>query len=234
MSLPGLKLLAAAVTVTAIGALTVSAASAHVTVQPSTATQGASDVTFSFRVPNEEDSADTTQLEVQFPTDHPIPSVAVQPTPGWTSKVSTTKLAQPIQTDDGQVTEVVSDIAWSGATIKPGEFDQFTVLAGSLPDNVDSLTFKAVQTYSNGDVVRWIDTAAPGAAEPQHPAPTLTLTKATSTSSDNSDSTARLLGIIGIAVGVIGVAVAVVAVLMSRRKPSPPTTGPPHDALAAP
>ena len=222
MSRLRLKLLAGATTVLVTTALAAGAASAHVTVQPPSATQGATDVALSFRVPNEEDSADTTQLDVQFPTDNPIASVAVVPKPGWTYKVSTTRLSQPIQTDDGPVNEVVSEISWTGGAIKPGEIDDFTVVAGALPDNVDSVTFKAVQTYSNGDVVRWIDVASPGGAEPQHPAPTLTLTKETSTSSDSSDSTARTLGIIGIVVGVVGVVFGIGALLASRRKPTPP------------
>ena len=224
MSRPRLKLLAAAVTVVAATALAAGVASAHVTVQPSTAAQG-SFTKLSFRVPNEESSADTTQLEVQFPTDHPIASVSVQPKEGWTYKVTTTKLPQPIQTDDGQVTEAVSDIVWTGGTIKPGEFDEFSVSAGPLPTGVDSLEFKALQTYSNGDVVRWIEDTPAGGPEPDHPAPVLTLTKATddaATSSSDSDSTARVLGIIGIVVGVAGVAFGVGALLASRRKPTPP------------
>jgi uncharacterized protein YcnI len=224
MSRPRLKLLAAAVTVVVATALAAGVASAHVTVQPSTAAQG-SFTKLSFRVPNEESSADTTQLEVQFPTDHPIASVSVQPKEGWTYKVTTTKLPQPIQTDDGQVTEAVSDIVWTGGTIKPGEFDEFSVSAGPLPTGVDSLEFKALQTYSNGDVVRWIENTPAGGPEPDHPAPVLTLTKATAdaaTSGSDSDSTARVLGIIGIVVGVAGVAFGVGALLASRRKPTPP------------
>lgn len=207
--------------VVAVLALLAGAASAHVTVDPSTAAQG-SFIKLSFRVPNEESDADTVQLDVQFPTDHPIASVAVEPKAGWTHEVTTQKLAQPIQTDDGPVTEAVSQITWKGGAIKPGEFDDFSISVGPLPD-VDSLPFKAVQTYSNGNVVRWIDQTPPGGPEPEHPAPTLTLTKASTgstPSSNDSDSTARLLGVIGIVVGVIGVAVAIIALVTRRKKPS--------------
>jgi uncharacterized protein YcnI len=207
--------------VVAVLALLAGAASAHVTVDPSTAAQG-SFIKLSFRVPNEESDADTVQLDVQFPTDHPIASVAVEPKAGWTHEVTTQKLAQAIQTDDGPVTEAVSQITWKGGAIKPGEFDDFSISVGPLPD-VDSLPFKAVQTYSNGNVVRWIDQTPPGGPEPEHPAPTLTLTKASTgstPSSNDSDSTARLLGVIGIVVGVIGVAVAIIALVTRRKKPS--------------
>jgi uncharacterized protein YcnI len=219
-----LRLIAAVVVVVAVLGLSAAAASAHVTVQPPSAAQG--DVTkLSFRVPNEEASADTTQVEVQLPTGHPIASVAVQPKDGWTYKVTTTKLPQPVQTDDGEVTEAVSDIVWSGGSIKPGEFDEFSVAVGPLPSGVDSLEFKTLQTYSDGTVVRWIEDTPPGGPEPEHPAPTLTLTKAGTSSgaasgSGSDDSTARALGIIGIVVGALGTAVGVGALLTSRRKAS--------------
>jgi periplasmic copper chaperone A len=155
------------------------AAFAHVTVNPNEAKQGGY-TKVAFRVPNEKDSADTTQVEVVIPTDHPIASVSVKPHQGWTYTVDKTRLTTPITTDDGdKVEEAVSKITWkAGAAnaIKPGEFDEFEVSMGPLPD-VDSIVFKALQTYSDGDIVRWIEEAAPGTQEPEHPAPVLKLTK---------------------------------------------------------
>jgi periplasmic copper chaperone A len=149
---------------------------AHVSVNPSEANQGGY-TKVAFRVPNEKDDAFTTQIEVVIPTDHPIASVSVRPHPGWSYTVEKTKLATPITTDDGdKVEEAVSKITWKGGSIKPGEFDEFEVSMGPLPDS-DSITFKVLQTYSNGDIVRWIDEAAPGAKEPDHPAPVLKLVK---------------------------------------------------------
>jgi len=155
-------------------------ASAHVTANPNTAQQ-CSDTQVSFRVPNERDNASTTQLEIDLPTDHPIASVETRAVPGWTSAVQKIKLAQPITTDDGQVTEIVSKITWTGGKIPPGEFEDFDVLMGPLPTDTNELVFKALQTYDSGEVVRWIDTAPPGAPEPEHPAPMLTLTPASGT-----------------------------------------------------
>ena len=151
-------------------------ASAHVTTNPKTAAQGGY-ATIDFTMPSEEDDASTVSLQVSFPTDHPVASVSVQPVPGWTVKVDTTKLATPITTDDGPVTEAVSAVTWTGK-LDPGQFQQFPVSMGPLPTDTDALVFKAVQTYSNGDVVRWIDPTTPGGPEPEHPAPTLTLTAA--------------------------------------------------------
>jgi uncharacterized protein YcnI len=168
--------------------LPAASAFAHVTVNPRSATQG-SYTKVAFRVPNEEDAANTTKLEVNFPPDHPIASVSVRPHPGWTYSVTKTKLANPITSDDGAISEAVTKITWTGGAIKPGEFDEFEVSLGPLPDDTDSLTFKALQTYSNGDIVRWIDEATPGGAEPDHPAPVLTLTKAAATDGSAAAST---------------------------------------------
>jgi uncharacterized protein YcnI len=154
-------------------------ASAHVTIGPDTTAKGGGDVELTFRVPNEEAQATTTQLEVDFPTDKPITGVLPEPTPGWTVKVDNLTLTTPIKTDDGTVTQVVQRITWSGGQLAPGQYQGFRVMLGHVPDDADSLTFKALQTYSNGDVVRWIDVQQPGQPAPDHPAPVLALTAAT-------------------------------------------------------
>jgi uncharacterized protein len=203
---------------------------AHVTAQADNPTAGGfSKITF--RVPNEEDSADTTELSVQLPTDHPIASVSVKPKQGWTYQVTTTPLNPPVQTDDGEITQAVSTITWTGGAIKPGEFDEFEISGGPLPTGVDSLVFKALQTYSDGTVVRWIDEATEGGAEPEHPAPTISLVAsdgsgddhgaaATTNTADDSDSdTGKTLGIVGIIVGGLGL-IAGLAALGIRSKPA--------------
>jgi uncharacterized protein YcnI len=223
-------LAAAAVSVAAlIGP--VPAAWAHVTVNPREAPQGGF-TKVSFRVPNERDDSGTTMVEVSFPADHPIAFVSVRPVPGWTYQVAKTKLDQPIKSDDGDVTEAVSKITWTGGPLKPGEFQEFDVSLGPLPNDADQLVFKAVQTYASGEVVRWIEETQPGAAEPEHPAPVLKLTAAASTDvaatstttappasvqqgevagtdvpSRNDVDSARRFGIVGIIVGALGAVV---------------------------
>jgi uncharacterized protein YcnI len=204
-------------------------ASAHVTVNPRSVEQGGY-TKVAFRVPNERDTASTTALEINFPTDHPIASVSTRAVAGWTSTVQKTRLAQPITTEGGeQVTETVSKITWTGGKIAPGTFEEFDVSLGPLPTNTDQLVFKALQTYDNGEVVRWIDTPVPGAAEPEHPAPVLKLTPAstsvttasTSSDADSSSSAGVVLGIVGIVLGVIGIGLS----LLSRRKGPSTATG---------
>ncbi len=155
-----------------------SPASAHVEVDPGSAPRGATQV-FSFRVPNEEPSATVVKLDVQFPVGHPFANVLVQQKPGWTFATQTQTLSKPIKTDDGTFTTAITEVTWTatGGGISPGAFDLFPVFAG-LPSNTGQLTFKAIQTYSNGDVVSWIETPVKGAPEPEHPAPVLKLTKA--------------------------------------------------------
>lgn len=165
----------------AVGAVVAVAgpAAAHVEIDPGSQPKGSTG-TFAFRVPNEEDTASTVRLDVQFPTDHPIANVLVEVKPGWTFTTQTQKLTKPIKTDDGTFADAVTEISWvsSGAQIPPGGFDLFTVFGGPLPTNASQLVFKAVQTYSNGDVVRWIELPTQGAPPPDHPAPTMKLTKA--------------------------------------------------------
>ena len=190
-------------------------ASAHVTVDGPGATQGGAAV-LSFRVPTESATASTVKLALQLPTATPIASVLVQPTPGWTAKMITITLATPVTTDDGdKVSSVVSEIDWtadSAATaIKPGEFDQFVIDASPLP-KVASLRFGAIQTYSDGTVVKWIETAAPGTAEPQHPAPELTLAPASGTASSAAGVPAKAAGNTGpIVLSVIALVLAAAA-----------------------
>jgi uncharacterized protein YcnI len=156
-------------------------AGAHVSITPSSAPKGGFQV-LSFNVPSEEASANTVKLEVTIPTKNPIAFVSYQPMPGWTVAVEKTTLAKPVQSDDGEVTEAVSKITWTATNggLTPGQFDLFTISAGPLPTKTNKLTFKAVQTYDNGEVVSWIQQTVKGAPEPEHPAPTLTLTAASS------------------------------------------------------
>lgn len=168
------------------------AASAHITVAAPGVTAGASDASITFRVPDESDRASTIGLKVQLSTGHPIAGVLVAPQPGWTAKITQTKLNTPIKTDDGDITEVVSEIDWTAdarSGIKPGYFGEFTIIGGKLPDGVSSLTFKAIQTYSDKSIVSWIEEAAPGSTtEPEHPAPTLQLAVATRSGSASSSA----------------------------------------------
>lgn len=189
---------------------------AHVTVTPGEAVQGGY-TALTFRVPTESDSASTTRVQVYLPQDHPLASVSVRPHPGWHAQVHSEKLATPLSTDDGEVTEAVTRITWTPErpqdALAPGEYDEFDISVGPLPD-VSSLTFKALQTYSDGTVVRWIDPpAAEGQPEPEHPAPVVTLLPAgdgadpaadPSTDSGSGDGTATTALVVSIVALLLG------------------------------
>lgn len=148
---------------------------AHVTVSAPGAVRGGSDQEITFRVPVEK-TIPTVGLTVALPTNTPIASVDVLPVPGWTHAQKTVHLATPIHTDDGDITEAVAEVTWTAhdGGLRPGEFGAFTIIAGQLPD-VAELRFAAIQRYQDGSVVNWNQTAAPGAEEPENPAPVLTL-----------------------------------------------------------
>jgi uncharacterized protein YcnI len=196
-------------------------AEAHVTIQPSEGAAGGF-VVEDVRVPNEEDSANTTKVVVQFPPG--FAEVSFQPVPGWQVKAKKTKLATPIKTDEGDtLTEQVSQVTWSGGKIAPGEFQDFPVSL-QLPDKAGTtLTFKAIQTYDNGKTVRWI-----GAPDAEDPAPQVKVTApetenaaavtpaASSSDTSSNDDDSKTLSIIALIVGALGL-LAGGAALLSRR-----------------
>ncbi|WP_059010207.1 YcnI family copper-binding membrane protein [Streptomyces specialis] len=245
---------ATALTAGAFLAFTAPAASAHVGVDPDQAEQGGYS-TINIRVPNERDNASTVGLEVHLDLEHPVASVQPQPVPGWEIEIETAELDEPLDVHGSEITEVPSVIRWTGGEIEPGMFQQFPISVGPLPDDVDQLLFKAIQTYDNDEVVRWIEEPVEGEPEPEHPAAVLSLTAgdgddhaadgghedaddhaddtdtdtdadaaddetgngdddtaaAESGDDDATDTTARVLAGMGIAVGVAGVAFGVLA-----------------------
>lgn len=221
-----------------------SPALAHVSVQPEGEAAKGGYAVVAFKVPNERDNASTTKVEVTFPADHPLASVMPQPVEGWDVEVTKSKLDKPLDMHGKKINEAVSKVTWTaeGDGIEPGFFQKFPVSVGTLPEDADELVFKALQTYSNKEVVRWIEVPQKGQEEPEHPAPVLALSEAsgdhhgasgddkatddaasaenasaeTSGAADEGDSggtdtTARVLGVVGIVVGAAGVAYGVLA-----------------------
>jgi uncharacterized protein len=211
----------------AAGALAApAAAQAHVTLQPKTAQAGSFTV-LDVRVPNERNQTSTVKVDVQFPAG--FASVSYQPIPGWKVKVITTKLATPVQTDDGPITEAVSRMIWTGSRsaggkIAPGQFMDFPISVQVPGKAGDVLTFKALQTYSNGEIVRWI-----GAADADQPAPTIDVTAGPLPAATNAAAPAATrtvvekqsandtLAIIALVVGLLGLAAGGGGLLVARR-----------------
>jgi uncharacterized protein YcnI len=199
------RALAVMATVSAMLLLATGVASAHVTINPSSAApNGYAELTF--RAPNETAKANFTKLVVHLPAANPLASVSTHPLPGWTITTSKAKLPKPIVTDDGTTTEYIATVTWTstGAGIPPGQYENFSISAGPMPAS-GTLTFAADQSYSDGTVVNWDQVAKPGEAEAEHPAPVLTIAAVTdSQGADSSDGLARGLSIAALVLAVVG------------------------------
>ncbi|WP_432248825.1 YcnI family protein [Streptomyces sanyensis] len=174
--------IAATATAAAVSVLALSGtAFAHVTVQPQGEAAKGGYATVNFKVPNERDNASTVKLEVSMPAEHPLSSVTPQAVPGWKVEITKETLDKPLEVHGKQITEAVTKVTWTsdGSEIEPGYFQQFPVSLGRLPEDADQLVFKAVQTYDNKEVVRWIEAPVEGGEEPEAPAPVLALSAAT-------------------------------------------------------
>lgn len=184
----------------AAGSLVIPAfASAHVTIKPEALPAGGY-ARIDVRVPNESDKASTDRVEVQMPDG--FAGVSYAPVPGWETDVKTSGTGQQVDT-----------ITWTAAEgnggIAPGQFQDFG-LSVKMPDSPgETLTFPAVQSYSDGEVVRWI-----GSPDSEEPAPTVALG---APAEDGHGATApgddQTLVIIGLVAAVLALILAAVALL---------------------
>lgn len=193
---------------------------AHITVQPEGVAAKGGYATVNFVVANENrDNSSMVKLEVTFPVKHPLSCVMPQPVPGWKAWVTETKLPKPLTLYGKQLTEAASKITWTadGGKLAPGEFQQFPVSLGRLPDDADKLVFKAVQTFDNLATESWFEESGKSLAEPARSAPVLVLSaqpgdrhsksEDAASHAEAADTLARVLAIVGFLVGVAGVAV---------------------------
>jgi len=215
-------------------------AQAHVQVIPDQTAAGSESTKLTFRVPTESETAGTSVLRVNLPTGTPLAEVLAQPIDGWSVSVKEAKLPKPVVLDGTTLTEAPSSVTWTaskGHAIGPGQFQEFVLSAGPIPDDAKELAFPVTQTYSDGTVVNWNEPQAAGAEEPEHPLPAFTVTAAepeegavpTSsaapsadaassvsqaggglTTVDSKDSTARYLAAAGLVIGLLGLVLAIV------------------------
>jgi uncharacterized protein YcnI len=152
------------------------AADAHISLHPNTIPAGAF-ATLNVRVPGEQEGAYVKKVDMLFPAG--FTSVNYENVPGWRTDVVIQKLTTPIQAAGGPVNEQVSQVIWTWTgplgQVNNNQFINLP-LSIAMPSNVagQALQFKTIQTYSNGQVVHWIDPSL--AAE--HPAPTVNITPA--------------------------------------------------------
>lgn len=128
---------------------------AHVQVTPSSAAPGDA-VLFEVLVPNERDES-TTKVELKIPKD--VIPFSFEDQPGWKRTVK--------EAADGGI----DTVTWTGRLASDG-FARFGFLA-STPEADGTLEWKALQTYSDGEVSRWI-----GGPDSEEPAATTVVAKA--------------------------------------------------------
>jgi uncharacterized protein len=149
-------------------------AQAHISLHPNTIPAGAF-ATLDVRVPGEQEGAHVTRVDTLFPPG--FTGVDYENVPGWTARVIEAKLAAPIKEDGETIDTEVSQIVWTWTgplgKVNNGQFIQFP-LSLAIPADATgkALEFRTVQTYSNGQVVRWIDPSLTA----EHPAPRIDVT----------------------------------------------------------
>lgn len=210
---------ATAVTTLALTLGVADIASAHVRVIPSSTAPGSYSV-LTFNVPVESDTANTVALTVNLPTTAPFTYVSVRPTPGWTAKVTTENLANPVKDDDGNViTKAPIKVEWTATDggLTPGQFGQFAIQAGPLPKS-GTVYLPTQQKYSDGTTANWVQQAQ-GKAEPEFPAPSFDVTAAASPAASDSGSNPWALAGGGAGIALLGGVVGgVVGARASRRR----------------
>ncbi|MFI0959988.1 DUF1775 domain-containing protein [Streptomyces sp. NPDC021080] len=140
---------------------TATPAQAHVHVHADQAvTPGATDVRMTFHVPNEKDSARTVGVRIEAPKG--VRGVRAEQVTGWTAE-------QAAAGDAGRT------VGWSGGAISGENGVDFVVHIDRVPTGVSELAFVARQEYDDGEVVTWDQETVAGQAEPEHPAPVLSL-----------------------------------------------------------
>jgi periplasmic copper chaperone A len=164
-------------------------ASAHVTVIPDVARPGDT-VALTFRVPNERDDAATVGLDLFLPPGVPA---KFAPHPGWSRQ----------DLGDGHI---VWTVQAPDKVIGPGRTQDFKVTLGPLPQQ-NRITFKALQHYADGQIVRWIQTSSP---DDERPAAFLDLSGKGAGKKDK--------GAWPLYVGAVAVIVAVVTLALFRRR----------------
>ena len=168
----------AAVVVLAAGlsSLGAATASAHVSVRADS-TEAGSFSALTFRVPNESPTAGTVKVAVDLPPETPLLYVSTRPVPGWTATTVEAALPTPVESSGTSITTSVRTVTWTadpGTRIAPGEYQEFSISAGPLPE-VDSLVLPTTQTYSDGKIVRWDQPTPASGEEPEFPAPVVAI-----------------------------------------------------------
>ncbi|WP_412746457.1 DUF1775 domain-containing protein [Krasilnikovia sp. MM14-A1004] len=137
---------------------------AHVEVSADKKQAGATDVTLTFTGEAESTKAGIVSERVVLPEGIAPADVSLVKAPsGW------------------KYTANPDGFTVGGKALPVGKDAEWKVKVAKLPDGETRLSFKTLESYSDGTVDRWIEIQEPGEAEPENPAPLLTLQPASKT-----------------------------------------------------
>jgi periplasmic copper chaperone A len=134
---------------------------AHIDPDP-LAMQAGTTGTVQFKVEHGCNGSPTTDIKIQLPNG--ITGVSAVDKAGWTSTIT------------GNVLE------YKGGPLAADQEDHFDITL-TAPTQPGDIRFPIIQTCQQGELA-WIEVAAEGAPEPDHPAPTLKITSGPPTSAD--------------------------------------------------
>lgn len=124
--------------------------------------QAGSTGTVGFKIEHGCDGSPTTDLKFEIPDG--VTGVAPVDKNGWTASV------------------VGNTVEFKGGPLGADQEDHFDITL-TAPTQAGDIHFPVIQTCEQGELA-WIEIAAEGAAEPEHPAPTLKVTEGPPTSAD--------------------------------------------------
>ncbi|SEB83014.1 Uncharacterized protein YcnI [Paramicrobacterium humi] len=198
-------------------------ASAHIHVDPSSAAAGSSSV-LTFSIGHGCDGSPTTAVDVTIPDE--VMSVKPVAHAGWTITTTTEAVKDGVVDANGDpVSERTSHVVYTADTPLPDSQLDLLSLQVAVPGDAEgeTLAFPIEQSCEQGSTA-WDQVAKKGEAEPEHPAPTLTVGAASAdghgtadtpeqadaaATADSDDVLARSLGIAGLVLGAVALIVAV-------------------------
>jgi len=203
------------------------AASAHVSVTPSSTAAGAYAV-LTFSVGHGCGTSPTTRLAVQIPEE--VLSVTPTVNPGWTVEKKTEKLESPSSDGHGaEQSERVSEVVYTAKTPLADGLRDTISLQLPLPEKEgEKLVFPVIQTCEEGETA-WTQTYEEGEDEPESPAPFVVTTAAESDGHGHGASTTEdepaeagtgsdALGWTGVVLGALGLVAGGAALARTRSR----------------
>ena len=203
------------------GLLIAGPASAHVTISPGEGVAGAYTVA-TVSVPHGCDGSATTRITIKVPKE----LVSITPTinPDWTVTKKMQKLATPIKGEDGEITERTSQVVYTAKKPWPDGYRDAFELSFQVPNAAGkTLYFPSIQKCAKGET-DWVEIAAEGQPEPEHPAPSFKVVSATADSAGpvtkSNDSGSDGWGITGAIAGILGLLAGGTALARTRGRSS--------------